>query len=103
MFKKFLARLKLLKQIPKGPYCYGEFTCPFRIYLQDEGIEIPYCSYLEDGDITCISDTAFEILEKKYGMEVWNKYSLPFLAQGLKECGEKNDDRLMSKLYEQLY
>lgn len=83
-----IQKRKLRKLIPKGIYCTSrKGKCSFFDYITDENISIPYCHFLNEGDITEISDEAFNKLEKKYGMEIWSMYSLDLLAQDCKCCG----------------
>lgn len=77
-------------KIPPGPYCYVPFLCPYRTTIEDEGVTLSYCLFLEDGDTGGIPEGSFDKLVKKYGSDdaVWEKYTLGLLWDGCKECGE---------------
>ncbi len=97
--------------IPKGPYCYVlDFeknankekddtkyytkTCPYWSYVEDDGVKICHCSFLNEGGIPNeTSEEDFEKLSKKYGSDdaVWKKYPLNLLWDQVKECGENDD------------
>ena len=85
--------------IPTGPYCYtyvdGKFQyCPFFTNIEDEGVSLPFCNYLEMGGIDNeASEESFDILEKKYGSAdaVFEKYPLMLLWDSVKECGENDE------------
>lgn len=97
--------------IPEGSYCYtpdieknankveGDTKyyikrCPYWTYIKDEGVDICYCSFLEEGSVpNSTSEEDFEKLEKKYGSEdaVWDKYPTDLLWDQVKIC-EKNDE-----------
>jgi hypothetical protein len=91
-----------LDHIPKGSYCYTfiddkHYYCPFSSYIEDEGVIIPYCTFLNKGGIdNSTTDEEFDILEKKYGSidKVWEKYPLDLLWDSVKECGENYGDDL---------
>jgi len=85
--EKFIAR----KFIPKGQYCYsghlGADRCIFYTHIKDEGIKIPYCLYLEDGDISNLNKDDFEKLKNKYLTLVYAMYSADELWDQAKCCG----------------
>jgi len=94
--------------IPEGMYCYVPDeeknankdeddhayyirTCPYWSYIEDEGVDICNCSFLDKG---CVPNGTnkkdFKKLKKKYGSKeaVWEKYPLDLLWDQVKECGE---------------
>lgn len=82
--------------IPQGHYCYNQRgTCPYFDFIRDEGIRLPFCTFLEKGGISNhTTDEQFQVLEQKYGGEerVWEKYPLDLLWDQCKECGENIED-----------
>jgi hypothetical protein len=86
-------------EIPKGHYCYTYFEgnikiCPFYEVIRDEGINIPYCTFIDEGGLDMnISTKNYEKLRKKYGSskELNEKYPLDLLWDMVKECGENMD------------
>ena len=97
--------------IPEGVYCYvadieknenkdeDDHTyyikrCPYWSYIEDEGVDICHCSFLEKGCVpNGTSDEDYEKLEKKYGSleKVLEKYPLDLLWDQVKECGENKN------------
>lgn len=93
-------------QIPKGQYCYeidpfgdpdlhgGETPikhCPFSTYKTINGVNVPWCSYLNQGGISNnTSDEEYEKLIDYYGIEEKLDEELPLdlLWDSVKECGE---------------
>jgi hypothetical protein len=96
--KNIKKSIDILK-IPKGSYCYTYVDnkyvyCPFHKTIDDNGVKLPFCTFLNKGGIdNSTTDEDFKILEKKYGSEdeVWKKYPLDLLWDSVKECGENND------------
>lgn len=105
---------KDISVIPKGDYCYtwtetpshknnfrGKVKhCPYYEVKNIEGVELPWCSYLElggtpgNGDWTGWEDyeKAEKILIKHFGSEseMNDKLSLFLLFDSCKECGINN-------------
>ena len=99
--------------IPYGDYCYNENgRCPYWIYkkithdkkvpkryrqIEEEeevSVSIPYCLYLNKGDVFDISDEEFEELKYFHNCtdeELLSKYPLSLLWDAIKECGENED------------
>jgi hypothetical protein len=97
--------------IPYGSYCYdGNIRCPYWVWKQithdqkvprrvndkDEviSVSIPYCLYLDQGDVFGISKEEFDELKHFHNMtneELWEKYPLDLLWDACKECGENDD------------
>lgn len=85
-------------QIPSGPYCYDENgVCPFyhgRHRLANE-VEIVWCSYLQQGDTSNLSDSQFEQLKRLHktnsNEDIWGLYPLDLLWDSVKECGENDE------------
>lgn len=93
--------------IPKGQYCYehigrngeGRSICPYFtkktiIYdntdIYNDVIQIPWCSYLNEGDIGLLNDRQIERLTQHYGCTVDRlneMYPLDLLWDWVKECG----------------
>ncbi len=102
--------------IPKGDYCYtwievpsveNNFVgktkvCPYAEVKDINGVEFPWCNYLElggtpgDGNWAGWkdSDKADDILNKHFGSAEETEKHLPlfFLFDGCKECGENVED-----------
>lgn len=80
-----------MKTIPKGCYCYagvlGRKLCYHYTSIYDEGVRIPYCSFLKKGDISMISEIDFEKLVSKYKDTIYDVYPLYTLWDQVKECG----------------
>jgi len=86
--------------IPKGDYCYtwkevpsesnnyrGTVNrCPYYDVKNVNGVEFPWCNYLELG--------GDDILNKHFGSAEETEKHLPlfFLFDGCKECGENVED-----------
>lgn len=84
-------------QIPSGPYCYdAQGTCPFwgRKHLTD-GVSVVYCSYLRQGDVSDLTDQAFDRLKEFHRTssdeDIWGLYPLDLLWDRVKECGENDE------------
>lgn len=96
--------------IPEGPYCYLPDIeknknkdkndtayyikpCPYYSSIEDEGVKLPYCKFLEQGGTeNGMSNEDFKKLEKKYGPDkIWDKYPLGLLWDQVKECGENDE------------
>lgn len=96
--------------IPEGVYCYvpdleknankdkDDLTfyikhCPYISTIEDEGVILPYCKFLELGGINnSTSEEGFDKLEAKYGEDgIWEKYPLDLLWDSVKQCGENSD------------
>lgn len=100
--------MKDTSKIPEGHYCYvpdmeknanrdensGIYytkNCPYYSSIEDEGVIIPYCKFIEEGGLENeITEKEFDRLHKKYGTSknVWDKYPLDLLWDQVKECGE---------------
>ena len=97
-----------ISKIPKGHYCYeqdpfgdpdlngGEMpviSCPYSTYKEINGINVPWCSFLDKGGVGNIEDEEFDKLEKHYGSvdKVWEALPLDHLWDSVKECGENVD------------
>lgn len=83
-------------KIPKGDYCYNEKgVCPYFSHkVIAEDVQIPYCLYLEEGDLGGLTTTEFETLKEELGLsanELWEKYPLDLLWDQVKECGINDD------------
>ena len=94
--------------IPEGMYCYVPDNekndnkdendekyyikrCPYFSYKEDNGVNVVYCSFLEEGGtIEGTSRRDYRKLKKKYGSskKVQEKYPLYLLWDLVKECGE---------------
>ncbi len=108
-----MKRSRLLKLIgrqygrPKGtPYCYttsGTWNengylntqyCRYHKTIQDEGVNIVWCAFLQQGGLGKMSDEEFAKLEKKYGEdEVFEKYPLDLLFDSCRSCRDLKDKR----------
>lgn len=97
--------------IPPGHYCYvpdiekninrdrgdhGYYIkpCPYWGHIEDEGVDICHCSFLDKGCVpNGTKDKDFNKLKKKYGSSdaVWEKYPLDLLWDQVKECGENKN------------
>jgi len=81
-------------QIPSGPYCYSaRGLCPFWGYKHIVGdVHIVYCSYLQQGDATDLTDWSFDQLKKFHRAssdeDIYSIYPLDLLWDQVKECGE---------------
>ena len=104
--------MKDTSKIPEGHYCYvpdveknanrgdnsGVYytkNCPYYSSIEDEGVTIPYCKFMEAGSVeNGTSEEDYDKLIKKYGSieKVWEKYPLDLLWDQVKECGENIDD-----------
>ena len=104
--------------IPKGPYCYtwkelpskennfrGQVNlCPYFQVKNIDGVEFPWCDYLElgglpgDGGFVGWSDykKAIEVLSKHFGGEDKMDEALPLflLFDQCKECGIDDEDEI---------
>lgn len=99
--------------IPFGHYCYhidrsydGEgltpmsvpiVTCPYRGYKEVNGVNVPYCSYLDSlGWKNGFTDDEFNKLIDFYGSEdkVFDALELDLLWDGCKCCGENYEEDL---------
>jgi len=96
-------------KIPKGHYCYeadpfgdpdlndGEMpikSCPFSTYKTINGVNVPWCSFLDQGGVdNNISDRDYKKLVDYYGSEdkMDKKLPLYLLWDSVKECGENID------------
>lgn len=100
--------------IPPGQYCYipdkyedGEYytiPCPYLTGIEDEGVSITFCKYLNQGSIpNRTSSEDWKKLIDKYGdwdentpegtLTVYDKYPLDLLWDAVKECGKNIDER----------
>jgi hypothetical protein len=96
------------KHIPEGPYCYTwkeipsekngykgkTIKCPYLIYRNINGVQIPWCEYMDAGSIpNGISDDHYGKLIEYFGTEekVQEKLPLFLLWDWVKECGEKDN------------
>ena len=91
--------------IPNGIYCYNAIsgpdkhgilntkTCPYFKTKEYNGVWVPYCEYLEWGDVSNVTDEEYKKLLEYFGNEEKMKGKLPLglLWDGCKECGENND------------
>lgn len=84
-------------QIPSGPYCYSaQGTCPFwGLKHITEGVDVIYCSYLQQGDVSDLTDHAFARLKEFHhtstNEDIWGIYPLDLLWDQVKECGENDE------------
>lgn len=85
--------------IPEGMYCYsGEHRCPYRTTIEvghNNTVLIPYCTYLEEGDVTALNKKEYKILRSYHNCsneELWKKYPLDLLWDSVKECGVNEDE-----------
>lgn len=87
-------------KIPHGIYCYdSKGLCPYWNYKQIthdrkdedyEPISIPYCSYLNEGDLFNLTKEQFKELLRYFNCtkeELWEKFPLDLLWDQVKECG----------------
>lgn len=97
--------------IPIGHYCYrrdifydgsklkpGQIaivTCPYSTYKNINGIDVPYCAYLERlGWDNKFTEMDMKKLVQHFGSEdaVFDKLNLDLLWDSCKECGENYDE-----------
>ena len=102
--------------IPKGDYCYtwkevpsesnnyrGKVSqCPYYDVKNVDGVEFPWCNYLELGGIPSADkwlgwgdgETAEKVLIEHFGSKetMEEKLSLFLLFDSCKECGVNNED-----------
>lgn len=91
-FKRFLAKRK----IPRGPYCYsghlGKGLCEHYSSIIDNDVVIPFCKFLNCGDISNIHDDEFNKLLKSRDNNagrLYEEFPLTLLWDQVKECGVK--------------
>lgn len=79
-------------KIPEGFYCYSEQgLCPYyshEVIALD--VEIPYCLYLEKGDLTGLTEEEFDDILLETGLtadELFKEHPLDILWDQCKECG----------------
>lgn len=84
-------------KIPKGVYCYDEKgVCPYysqKVVAFD--IIIPYCLYLDQGDLCGLTNEEFLKLKKiwaKTDEELYKMFPLDLLWDSVKECGVNEED-----------
>ena len=96
--------------IPKGCYCYSPAegvskygipnikNCPYMSSKEYNGVLVPYCEYLEEGDEGNITEEDHKKLLEHFGSEEKLKEILPLdlLWDSCKCCGENED-------FEELY
>lgn len=92
---KFFEKWKLTKKIPRGPYCYsghlGKNRCKHYSFIDDSGIKIPHCNFLNISSIDGLDDFSFCKLVEVYKSKesLYNKYPVSLLFDQVKECGIK--------------
>lgn len=83
------------EDIPKGIYCYdGNTRCPFYSYKTYDSVKVPYCLYLNEGDISNLDEEEDKKLLEYFKCdedELEKKFPLSLLWDQVKECGINND------------
>lgn len=102
---------KDISLIPEGMYCYKfdllepdrcsnepgaipTVSCPYSSYKKINGVNIPWCDFLEAGGLpNGGKEGDFEKLVEYYGSEdaVFDNLTLDLLFDDCKECGENDD------------
>lgn len=109
---------KDISKIPKGDYCYvfvdginkygipNTKSCPYYSFREYNGVRVPYCEYMEYGDIgNHTTEEEYKKLLEYFGSKEKLDKELPLmlLFDSCKECGEnhytKEEEKEMYDLF----